>query len=144
MVIGIVGLGLIGGSLAKSIKAKTTHTVLGYDKDNTTLNSAKSEGAIDEILAYEKIGNCDILILALTPENALQFINHNINQIKPGMVVMDVCGVKTYICENIWPLAKQYSFTFIGGHPMAGIERFGYANSLSGLFILSFSLRLFI
>jgi prephenate dehydrogenase len=134
MVIGIVGLGLIGGSLAKSIKAKTTHTVLGYDKDNTTLNSAKSEGAIDEILAYEKIGNCDILILALTPENALQFINHNINQIKPGMVVMDVCGVKTYICENIWPLAKQYSFTFIGGHPMAGIERFGYANSLSGLF----------
>ena len=134
MVIGLVGLGLIGGSLAKSIKAKCSHTVLGYDIDSDTLQSAKTDNAIDDILTSNKINKCDILIIALTANKTIEYIKENVKQIASDTIVTDVCGIKSYICENIQPIAKQHSFTFIGGHPMAGIERAGYYSSFDGLF----------
>jgi prephenate dehydrogenase len=164
--IGIVGLGLIGGSLAKAVNAKTTSRVLGYDADETITEQALRDGVIDGRLAVNDcdmpgngvhdndvhnndvhdndahdndahdcgINDCDLIITALYPDDVINWCSENFKHMKPGTVVVDCAGVKTQVCEVLVPLAKSYKLRFVGGHPMAGIERSGYANSFAELF----------
>lgn len=134
MNIGIIGLGLIGGSMAKSIKEKTSHTVYGYDKNPETMFLAKMTKGIDESLAPDNIGDCEMILIAIRPDYAVQFVQKHAEKIRKDAIVVDLCGIKRKVVSQIHPLAKQYGFRYIGGHPMAGKEVSGYTNAASHLF----------
>lgn len=135
MKIGIVGLGLIGGSLAKAIKSKTDHVVYGFDLDEVTQNSALSQTVIQGGFWEEKLESFALIIVTLYPKDAIKFIDKYSNKFNKNTIVIDCCGVKENICKQAFALGKQYGFTFIGGHPMAGREFSGYDFSSANLFV---------
>ncbi len=134
MKIGIAGLGLIGGSMAKALKTNPENTVYGYDSDPVTLNFAGLYGAIDGNLSDEKISECDCLILCLYPEACVEFLKSAAGFIRSDALVVDCCGTKKKICEAGFRLASEHGFTFVGGHPMAGTHRFGFKYSSEDMF----------
>ena len=133
MTVGILGLGLIGGSLARAY-AKAGHTVLAAEKDETMLAFAQIAGAIHGELTDENIGSCDLILLAIYPADTAAWLEEKAHLVSPAALVMDCCGVKREICARCFPLAEQYGFTFIGGHPMAGTHNSGFKYSRSNLF----------
>ena len=135
MNIGIIGLGLIGGSLAKSIKAQTAHSVFGIDLNNETMTLARLCGAIDGVLDKETVGSCDLLLLAISPQAAIDWVKDNAAEISKNATVIDMCGVKRVVCKELSAIAEENGFGFIGGHPMAGKERGGFVNSSDDLFV---------
>lgn len=134
MNVGIVGLGLIGGSMAKSIKIRTAHTVWGVDLDAETMTLARLSGAIDGALTRENLPNCDLVLVAIRPAAAIRWVSENADLIAKKAIVVDLCGVKRSVCEQLAPIAKQHGFAYIGGHPMAGRERGGFVSSSEELF----------
>lgn len=132
MKIGIVGLGLMGGSLAKALKRNSSHPVLGYDKDPDTLNKALEEGSIDEILNERNLSECELVVLAVRPGIAKGFVKENSDRIQG--ILLDFCGVKRSVEKEILPLALENQFAYLGGHPMAGRERGGYDRSIADLY----------
>ena len=134
MNVGIVGLGLIGGSMAKSIKVRTAHTVWGIDLDTETMTLSRLSGAIDGALTRENIPACDLLLVAIRPAAAVAWVLEHAPVIAKSAIVVDLCGVKRGVCEAIAPIAKEYGFAYIGGHPMAGRERGGFVHSSEELF----------
>jgi prephenate dehydrogenase len=130
-----VGLGLIGGSIAKAVKMKTGHTVIGEDINTETLLMAKLSGAIDEERTLENTSDLDIIFLALRPSIAIKWLEDNADKIEKNTTVVDLCGVKRYITLKIRNIADKYGFKYIGGHPMAGKERGGFKNSTPDLFV---------
>lgn len=129
MLIGVVGLGLIGGSLAKAIKYNTENKVVGYDIDYNVLLKAKLLGAIDDELTDENISECDMIITGLYPETTKKYITANADKFKKGAIVLDTCGVKEYVCSDMWQLAHEHGYTFVGAHPMAGLHLSGFEHS---------------
>ena len=134
MIFGIVGLGLIGGSLAKSIKFHSDHTVLGCDIDETALLQAKMFGAVDGELTEDSVGKCDVVLVALYPQAAVDWLLAHQGKIKPGALAVDCCGVKRFVCDRLFPAFENAPFTFMGGHPMAGRERSGFSFAQDDLF----------
>lgn len=134
MKIGIVGLGLIGGSIAKAIKQNTEHKVFGTDLLEPVIYKAILLEAIDERLTDEMIGQCDLMILALYPGATVDYVKVHQKELKKGAVVIDCCGVKGSVCKEIQPLAEEQGFIYVGGHPMAGIEFSGFEHSQKNLF----------
>ncbi|MBQ5995337.1 MAG: prephenate dehydrogenase [Clostridia bacterium] len=134
MLIGVVGLGLIGGSLAKAIKYNTLNTVLGRDIDLNVTLKAKLLGAIDGDLTDEKLSECDIIITGLYPQSTIDFVTENADLIKKNAIVIDTCGVKEFVCEKLFALAEEHGFTFVGAHPMAGLHLSGFENSKVTMF----------
>ncbi len=126
MKIAVVGLGLIGGSFAYAIKEYTDHTVIGINRTKETLIKAKEQGAIDIIGDTSDLCDADVVILGLYPQLTMDFIINNADNFKKGAVIFDTCGIKTKICNEITPVAQEKGFVFIGGHPMAGKEKFGF------------------
>lgn len=135
MTVAIVGLGLIGGSLAKSIKSRTAHMVLGVDLDRETMTLARMSGAIDGPLSDENLHSCDLALVALRPETAVRWVEEHGEHISESAIVVDMCGVKRVVCERLSLLAEKYGFSYVGGHPMAGKERGGFVNSSDSLFL---------
>ena len=133
MTVGILGLGLIGGSLARAY-AKAGHTVLAAEKDEAMLAFAQIAGAIHGELTDENIGSCDLILLAIYPAGSAAWLEEKAHLVSPSALVMDCCGVKREICARCFPLAEQYGFTFIGGHPMAGTHNSVFKYSRSNLF----------
>jgi len=134
MNIAIVGLGLIGGSIAKAAKQNTGHRIWGMDINESVRLKAKLLEAIDDICTDDDLPNCEMLILALHPRAAETWLQLNARHLKKGALVVDCCGTKRRICQVGFELAEQYQFQFIGGHPMAGIERSGFDASSGKLF----------
>ena len=134
MKIGIVGLGLIGGSIAKAIKQDTDHEVFGTDLQEPVIFKAQLLEAIDGRLTDDKIGECDYIILSIYPGATVEYVKGNRNEFKKGAVVIDCCGVKSAVCTEIYPIAAEQGFSYVGGHPMAGIEFSGFEHSQKGLF----------
>lgn len=135
MNIGIVGLGLIGGSMAKAIKVRTAHTVFGADIDRDTLMLARISGAMDAPLDEQTIGQCDILMLGICPQAAITWMESHVHLISKTAVVVDLCGVKRKLVDALTPMAKAHGFTYIGGHPMAGRERGGFTSASDDLYV---------
>ena len=135
MIIGIVGLGLIGGSMAKSIKARTAHTVYGIARSEETLMMARMCGAIDAPLTDETLPQCDLILIAIRPGAAIEWIRRHAELISKSAVVVDMCGVKRVVVDGIAPIAEQYGFAYIGGHPMAGKERGGFTSATEDLYV---------
>lgn len=133
MTVGIIGLGLIGGSMARAYK-KSGFTVLGCDTNDVVLSWAKLNGIADENLTKDNIPDCDLILLAITPKSAAKWLEDNAPSIAKTTLVMDLCGTKRYICSVGFALAEKYGFTFVGAHPMAGSHIGGIKNSRADLF----------
>ncbi len=134
MIFGVVGLGLIGGSLARAIKAKRGDKVFGFDINLKTVEQAKQQNAIDDFLSPEKLKLCDVILIALYPKDVIDFVEQNSDNFKDGAVIIDCAGVKLEICERLFKTAKTKNFTFIGGHPMAGVAKTGFDGSFENMF----------
>ena len=133
MKVGILGLGLIGGSLARAY-AIAGHTVYAAEKDESMLSFAQLAGAVDGQLTPESLSECELVLLAIYPEGSANWLAENAMHISKDALVMDCCGVKQLICKKCFPLAEQYGFTFMGGHPMAGTHFSGFKYSRADLF----------
>ena len=134
MKIGIVGLGLIGGSLAMSIRKHTDHTVLGCDIDRETLLRAKATEAIQDALTDEELPSCDLVLVALYPQLCADWILAHADQFGDGALVIDCAGVKRCVVDQVAPIAAGHRWQYIGGHPMAGREFSGFASARADLF----------
>lgn len=126
--IAIVGLGLIGGSMAKALKQNTGYLLLGLDIDSAVCDSALKDGAVDRIIKAENLSEADLVVICLAPETAVAFLKDNLKHIKKSAILTDVCGVKRWVVEKFSSMCQDGP-VFIGGHPMAGKEKGGYANS---------------
>ena len=93
MNVGIVGLGLIGGSMAKSVKARTAHTVWGADLDQETMALARMSGAMDGPLTEENLRSCDLILVAVCPGAAIQWVRDHAENISKSAIVVDLCDV---------------------------------------------------
>lgn len=133
MTVGILGLGLIGGSMARAF-AKAEHTVLATDTDASILAFAELAGAVHGKLDTASIGTCDLILLAIYPDGCIEWLRENAKFVSKSALVLDLCGVKEEICRTCFALAEEYGFTFIGGHPMAGSHNSGFKASRSNLF----------
>ena len=154
MQIGIVGLGLIGGSLAKAYKRTDGITVLGTDRDKSIVDFAILAQAIDGELTDEALKDCDCILLATYPQGVIDWVTEKAPLLahspppegcpegagwsspegRGGCTVIDCTGTKRRICEALFPVAAQYGFTFVGGHPMAGLYQSGFKYSREDLF----------
>ena len=134
MNIGVVGLGLIGGSIAKSAKKNTKFKVYGYDIDPATVKKAITEGSIDGELTEKRISICDYIFIPLYPEAVIKFVEKYASLFKDGATVIDCAGVKRSVCEKCFAIAENYNFSFVGGHPMAGTQFSGFENSKDTMF----------
>ena len=134
MKIGVVGLGLIGGSFCRAIKTKTNYQCFGLDREHKTLKDALNVGAIDGILEERDLGDCDLVIVCLHPKQTISFLTDHAGDFQKGGTIIDTCGVKTAIVEAVEKKLRQNGVTFIGAHPMAGREFSGFAYSLPDLF----------
>ena len=133
MTVGILGLGLIGGSLARAY-ALAGHTVYAKDNDEKTLSFAILSGAVrgklDETVAHK----CDLFFLAVYPGDCAGWLEENGRYLRKDALVLDCCGIKKEVCARCFPVAKEYGFTFVGGHPMAGSQFSGFKYSRADLF----------
>ena len=133
MTVGIAGLGLIGGSLAKAYH-EAGERVLAYNRSRSVLDFAVMSGAVDGELTAENISECDILLLAMYPEAVIDYFREMAPHIGKSTVVMDCGGTKRKVCEACFAAAREYGVTFIGGHPMAGTHNSGFKYARANLF----------
>ena len=134
MKVGIVGLGLIGGSMALALRGFEDHTIVGVDVSQPTLRFARERGVCDRVTedAGEAIEGADVVMLAIHPQGILDFLKAYRDRFKPGCLVTDVCGVKSAIMEGAECLPEGVDF--IGGHPMAGTEFSGIQHAFAEMF----------
>lgn len=133
MKVGILGLGLIGGSLARAY-AIAGHTVYAIQRNESMLSFAMLAGAVHGKLNEETIPQCDLLLLSIYPGGCSDWMEKNAHLISKTALVIDCCGIKREVCQRCFPLAQQYGFTFVGGHPMAGSQFSGFKYSRATLF----------
>ena len=133
MKVGILGLGLIGGSLARAY-SKAGHEVYVCEKDRDMLDFAQLAGAVTGELDIQSICVCDLILLAIYPGGSAAWLEENGQHISPAALVIDCCGTKTEVCNRCFPIAERYGFTYVGGHPMAGSHNSGFKYSRSNLF----------
>ena len=134
MRVGIVGLGLIGGSFVKAYHESKDWEVYGMDTDKKILDLAVLAEDLDGVLDETTIPGCDLLLIALYPQATIDYLERNARYISKETVVIDCGGTKRKICEAGFRLAEEYGFTFIGGHPMAGRHYTGYKYSKANLY----------
>ncbi len=134
MKIAVVGLGLIGGSIAKAFKDIKDVTLYGYDKDEVTMARARLEGAMDDEMTRENLSECDCIFVALYPKACEKFLSQYSPCISKDAIVIDCGGTKRGICKEGFRLAKEYGFIFMGGHPMAGTQFSGFKYSRASMF----------
>ena len=133
MKVGILGLGLIGGSLARAY-ALEGHTVYAAETNESMLSFAMLAGAVHGKLDEETIPQCDLSLLAIYPDGSASWLEQNAPFVSKDALVMDCCGVKQEVCRRCFPVAKEYGFTFVGGHPMAGSQFSGFKYSRATLY----------
>ena len=133
MTVGIVGLGLIGGSFAKAYHA-SGERVLAQDIDRDVLSFAVISGAVDEELTDGTMAECDLILLAVCPAAAVEWLRKNAPKIASHTIVIDCCGTKRTVCAACFPIAAQYGITYLGGHPMAGTQFSGFKYAKADLY----------
>lgn len=134
MNIAVVGLGLIGGSMCKSLKKHTFHHIMGIDSDSETIEKALKANAIDEEITPDRLSEANLTVISLYPEAICKFVKENTDKFKKGSIVIDTCGVKKAIVDYCTPLLEEKGVIFVGVHPMAGREFSGFDYSTDELF----------
>ena len=130
--VGVVGLGLMGGSFAKAMHA-AGRQVLGWNRTGSTTELALIE-TIDGVRDGESVGRCELVLLASYPQAAIDWLEEMAPLVSPGSIVIDAVGVKRVICGRCFAIAEDYPFTFVGCHPMAGTQFSGFAHSRANMF----------
>ena len=133
MNVGILGLGLIGGSFARAY-AKAGHTVYACNRSKDMFEFAMLAGAVHDELNKDTIGICDLIILSIYPDGCTSWLEENGCFVSSATLVIDACGTKTDVCSRCFSIAERYGFTFVGGHPMAGSHNSGFKYSRSNMF----------
>lgn len=129
----IVGLGLIGASLAKTLKKNTNHHIMGWNRTASVSRRAVADGVIDETGELDALlPKADVTFINFYPDAIAPFIIENKDLFKENSIVTDSCGIKTKLCKELDN--QDFNFYFVGAHPMAGREVSGYDNSLATLF----------
>lgn len=135
MKISIIGLGLMGGSMARRLRGFHDCTIAAYNRSRESLDLALADGVIDE--AYDNAGDAmdgaDLIVMCLYPQLNIDFVRENVDRIKDGAVITDVTGVKGFIITEMKKILPD-TVDFIGGHPMAGREVGGYKSSTDTLY----------
>lgn len=132
--VAIVGLGLIGGSMAKALSRHGGYHVFGADRDPAAVAWMREVGAIAGEADSEALARADLVVLALPPGACVSVLGAVRGFLRPGTLVTDVCGVKAAILDTCLPLCRERGLLFVGGHPMAGRERGGWRNATHNLF----------
>lgn len=130
----IVGLGLIGGSMALALRRAGGCELTGIDADPAVARAALERGAIHRAGGPQPPADTDLLILALPPDAAIGYVRRYAGNLRPGTIVTDVCGVKRAVTDACLPVCRENRLHFLGGHPMAGKEKSGFANADADLF----------
>ena len=112
MKVGILGLGLIGGSLARAY-ALHGHTVYAKNRSDSILSFAMLSGAVHGKLDAQTIPQCDLILLAIYPGGCAQWLEENGRLVRKDALVLDCCGIKREVCARCFPVAEQYGFTFV-------------------------------
>ena len=133
MTVGVVGLGLIGGSMVKAYAA-AGERVLAWNRNRSMLEFAMLSGEVDGELTKESVPVCDLILICLYPDASVAWLEEMAGCINPHTLVMDCCGTKEKICEAAFPLARAHGFAFVGGHPMAGTRCSGYRSAEVNLY----------
>ncbi len=133
MTVGVVGLGLIGGSFAKAYHA-AGERVLGWNRTRSVLDFALLDGGVDGELTEENASDCDLILVTLYPEASIDWLTRFAPYIGAKPLVIDCCGTKRAVCAAAFPLAQAHGFCFIGGHPMAGTHNSGYKYARATLY----------
>ena len=131
--VGIAGLGLIGGSLAKAYH-EAGQQVLAWNRSRSVLDFAIMSGDVDGELTKENISQCDLVLVCIYPEAAIRFLEEFGASIGKKPLVMDCCGTKRVVCAAAFPLAERFGFRYVGGHPMAGTHNSGLKYARSNMF----------
>ena len=132
----LIGLGLIGGSMALALRDYPDLTLYAVDRDDTTRFEALGQNAVRACwkdAANAPIEDMDVIVLCLHPQACADFVKAHAGRIRPGALLTDVCGVKRPLYEAVLALG-EIPFVYLGGHPMAGSERGGFANASADLF----------
>lgn len=132
--IAIVGLGLMGGSMAKALSLSGKYQVIGYNRSPGVAEQALKSGCIGEIWNGTDPLDADITVLAVSPAVAERFLENSCGLLKKGSILTDICGVKRKITSVGESVCQKHGLRFVGGHPMAGKERSGFSNSTASLF----------
>lgn len=133
MKIGIVGLGLIGGSFAKAYYA-AGHQIFARDIDRSALDFAKISGEVCGELTKENAAECELILVCVYPSAATEFIKDFGPHFGENTIVIDCCGTKRSVCTPSEKISEQYGFVYMGGHPMAGTHFSGYKYARANLF----------
>ena len=133
MTVGIVGLGLIGGSFAKAYH-ETGARVLACNRSRNVLDFAVMSGAVDGELTEENISACDLVLITIYPEAAIEYFKRMAGHIGPKPIVLDCCGTKRAVCAECFPVAAEHGVRFLGGHPMAGTHNSGFKYARANLY----------
>ncbi len=133
MTVGVCGLGLIGGSMAKAY-SEAGHRVLGFDINTATLGFAELSGVTSGVLDESTLASCELIFVALYPKASIEYLQQAAPHISKSATVIDLCGTKKEICACGFALAEKYGFTFVGGHPMAGTQYSGIKHARASLF----------
>ena len=131
--VGIAGLGLIGGSIAKAYH-EAGQQVLAWNRSRSVLDFAIMSGDVDGELTKENISQCDLVLVCIYPEAAIRFLEEFGASIGKKPLVMDCCGTKRVVCAAAFPLAERFGFRYVGGHPMAGTHNSGLKYARSNMF----------
>lgn len=134
MTVGIVGLGLIGGSFAKAYTEKG-HTVYGWNRNKSVLEYAMMSGAVSGELTDDRLKECDLILICLYPEVTIEWLEKKGPCFGEKPIVIDCCGTKRVVCKAGFELAEKYGFTFVGGHPMAGTQYSGLKYAKANMYV---------
>lgn len=130
--VGILGLGLIGGSFARAY-ARAGWRVLAFDVSDDVMDVARVE-TVSGVLEAETAATCDLIVLAAYPGACRDWLVARADDLGPHPVVIDTAGVKQRVCDAAFPLARDHGFSFCGAHPMAGTQFSGFAHARADLF----------
>ncbi len=133
MTVGIVGLGLIGGSFAKAYSA-AGERVLACNRTRSVLDFAVMSGCVEAELTRENISECDLVLITLYPRAAIDYFAAAAPYIGDKAVVIDCCGTKREVCAACFPIAAAHGVRFLGGHPMAGTHNSGFKYARADLY----------
>lgn len=135
MKVGIVGLGLMGASFAKTLHAKNVAEVYGTDLNDEVVQKATSSRIVDGRLDLQNACEVDLLVVAVYPRNFRQAVEPFLPKLKSGAIVTDFCGIKRGVMQQMQQFAQTYpQLFFAGSHPMAGAEYVGIEHAVSTLF----------
>ena len=135
MNIGIVGLGLIGGSLAKALRKRTDNKVFAFDRYSDTMAKATLLEVYDEVLTPENAKELDIIVFCVYPKAIEHALDEYVPLLKSGAIVVDCGGIKRGIVQKMEKMKALFpDINFVGGHPMAGREFSGISHATASLF----------